>query len=69
MTIQRKSDIRLEKALTSISSMLQLGQGGLGAYATSTLGAASSGQHLDSPRGNKSKKTKQEEDRLLPNKE
>jgi hypothetical protein len=55
--------------LTSISSMLQLGQGGLGAYATSTLGGASSGQHLDSPRGNKSKKTKQEEDRLLPNKE
>ena len=62
MAIQRKSDIRLEKALTSISSLLQLEKGGLGAYATHTLGAAPSGQHLDRPRGNKSKKTKREED-------
>ena len=60
------SDARLEKALTTLTSMLSLAQGGLGAYATNTLGAADAGQHLDSPYGNKSKKTKRDEERLAP---
>ena len=60
-----KSDIRLEKALTSINKLIELSGGRQGAMPLNTLGAGDYGQHTGTPSQNKSKKTKQEEEERL----
>jgi len=64
MTI-RKSDIRLEKALTSISELVNLSKGRQGTVPLNTLGAGDYGQHTDYPSPHKSKKAKKEEEERL----
>ena len=61
----RKSDIRLEKALTSINKLIELSGGRQGAMPLNTLGAGDYGQHTDYPSPHKSKKTKKEEEERL----
>ena len=61
----RKSDIRLEKALTSIGELVNLSKGRRVAVPLNTLGAGDYGQHTDYPSPHKSKKTKKEEEERL----
>ena len=61
----RKSDIRLEKALTSIGELVNLSKGRQGTVPLNTLGAGDYGQHIDYPSPHKSKKTKKEEEERL----
>jgi hypothetical protein len=63
-----KSDIRLEKALTSISELVNLSKGRRGAVSFNTLGAGDYGQHIDYPSPHKSKKAKKEEEERLHSK-